>query len=44
MIRIVTITEIVTLTQLVTLFWPHANVTIMSGDSISRAFIDHQPA
>ena len=31
--QIVTFNQIVTLTQKVTSFWPHENVTIMSGDS-----------
>ena len=37
------IPQIVTLTQIVTLFWPHDNVTIMSGDSISHLRSFFQP-
>ena len=33
-LQIVTLTLIVTITKIVTLFWPHENVTIMSGYSI----------
>ena len=32
-VLIIVTPNIVTLTQIVTLFWPHENVTIMSGDS-----------